>query len=31
MSKELQEAVLKTQGVQKSKTFLITISTTKRN
>lgn len=31
MSKELQEDVLKTQGVQKSKTFLITISTTKRN
>ena len=31
MSKELQEDVLKTQGVQKSKTFSITISTTKRN
>ena len=31
MSKELQEDVLKTQEVQKSKTFLITISTTKRN
>ena len=31
MSKQLQEDVLKTQGAQKSKTFLITISTTKRN
>ena len=31
ISKQLQEDVLKTRGVQKSKTFLITISTTKRN
>ena len=31
ISKQLQEDVLKTQGVQKSKTFLISISTTKRN
>ena len=31
ISKQLQEDVLKTQGVQKSKTFSITISTTKRN
>lgn len=31
ISKQHHEDVLKTQGVQKSKTFLITISTTKRN
>ena len=31
ISNQLQEDVLKTQGVQKSKTFLISISTTKRN
>ena len=29
--KRLHEDVLNTQGVQKSKTFLISISTTKRN